>query len=407
MSKTRTILIILMSLALVALVAGTSLASSITLEKTTVPASAIYRVGDTITYNLLVANPGTFTNTLDRVWDILPDGSEHTIVTNLVQGPGESNTYQINYTVREQDLIFFGGAWRVLNKLWATGSDSDFDTIYAQASKNNIVIRPSIDIEKLVNDNDADTSPGISVLEGSNLEFKFIVKNTGDCQLTNVMVTDDVFHYIGGPIILEPNDGQPGGWDEYTFTINRTATAGDHVNVATVTGHPIVGPDVTDTDPAYYFGANPKLSIVKTGAWVDGDADGYADVGEAINYTFAVKNEGNVTLHNVTVTDPKVAVAGGPTTLDVGETDSTTFTGVYYITQADIDAGHFYNMATADSDESGPDDDEEDVMLPKNPKLSIVKTGAWVDGDADGYADVGEAINYTFAVKNEGNVTLH
>lgn len=84
MSKTRTILIILMSLALVALVAGTSLASSITLEKTTVPASAIYRVGDTITYNLLVANPGTFTNTLDRVWDILPDGSEHTIVTNLV-----------------------------------------------------------------------------------------------------------------------------------------------------------------------------------------------------------------------------------------------------------------------------------------------------------------------------------
>ena len=93
------------------------------------------------------------------------------------------------------------------------------------------------------------------------------------------------------------------------------------------------------------------LSIIKTGAWVDGDADGFADVGEAINYTFAVKNEGNVTLTNVTVTDPKVAVVGGPTTLDVGETDTTTFTGVYHLTQIDIDAGHFFNTATADSKE--------------------------------------------------------
>ena len=148
---------------------------------------------------------------------------------------------------------------------------------------------------------------------------------------------------------------------------------------------------------------------MKTGAWVDGDDDGFADAGETINYTFTVTNEGNVTLHDVVVTDlvGGVTVVGGPTTLDVGESDTTTFTGSYQITQADIDAGHFSNTAEANSEESGPDEDDEDVDLPQNAALSIVKTGAWVDGDDDGFADAGETINYTFTVTNEGNVTLH
>jgi uncharacterized repeat protein (TIGR01451 family) len=83
--------------------------------------------------------------------------------------------------------------------------------------------------------------------------------------------------------------------------------------------------------------------VIKTSTLVDGNADGFADVGETITYTFAVMNEGNVTLHNVDVTDTVggVTIVGGPTTIDVGETDTATFTGSYVITQADIDAGHF------------------------------------------------------------------
>ncbi|MBW8384425.1 MAG: hypothetical protein K0M69_18125, partial [Youngiibacter sp.] len=151
----------------------------------------------------------------------------------------------------------------------------------------------------------------------------------------------------------------------------------------------------------------PGLTLEKSGPWVDGVADGMADPGELINYTFTVTNTGNVTLHNVTVTDPKVTVVGGPTTLDIGEVDSTTFTGSYAITQADIDAGSVYNMATADSDESEPDDDDHTEPLAQTPGLSLEKSGAWVDGDGDGYTDVGELINYTFTVTNTGNVTLH
>ena len=44
-----------------------------------------------------------------------------------------------------------------------------------------------------------------------------------------------------------------------------------------------------------------------------------------------------------------------------------TCTGTYAVTQADIDAGFVYNLATADSTECGPDTDEETVTLPQFP----------------------------------------
>ena len=53
----------------------------------------------------------------------------------------------------------------------------------------------------------------------------------------------------------------------------------------------------------------------------------------------------------------------------MGESDTTTFTGSYQITQADIDAGHFSNTAQADSEKSGADKDDEDVELPQNAAL--------------------------------------
>ncbi|MDM9632409.1 DUF7507 domain-containing protein, partial [Robiginitalea aurantiaca] len=172
----------------------------------------------------------------------------------------------------------------------------------------------------------------------------------------------------------------------------------DLVNTASV--------DTDQTDPqeddaTTTITQNPLISIVKTGTFNDENQDGYADVGETISYTFAVKNEGNVTLTNVTVTDPLFTVVGGPITLDVGETDDTTFTGSYAITQADIDAGQRDNTATADSDESDEAKDDETTDLPQNPLISIVKTFA-----EDEVVAGGTGSSFTLVVTNDGNVTL-
>src|SRR5690606_4028603 len=80
------------------------------------------------------------------------------------------------------------------------------------------------------------------------------------------------------------------------------------------------------------------------------DGDGISDEGETISYAFAVTNTGDVTLYNIMITDPLpgIEINGGPiAVLQPGETDSTTFTAIYTITQQDIDNGEVVNQAIA------------------------------------------------------------
>ena len=94
----------------------------------------------------------------------------------------------------------------------------------------------------------------------------------------------------------------------------------------------------------------------------------------------------------------------------MGASDSTTFTGSYVLTQADIDAGSYLNTALATgTDPNGDpvtDPDEHTEPLPQDPAIELVKSGAFQDENGDGNADVGETIAYTFTVTNTGNVTL-
>ena len=119
-----------------------------------------------------------------------------------------------------------------------------------------------------------------------------------------------------------------------------------------------------------------------------------------------MKNTGNVTLTNVTLSDPDATVLGGPiASLAVGASDSTTFTGSYTVTQVDIDAGSFTNTATvtgkspAGANVTAMDDDTQTFTL--SPSLTITKVV-----DKLTYAAANTLLNYTVTVMNTGNVTL-
>src|SRR4029434_9890350 len=119
-----------------------------------------------------------------------------------------------------------------------------------------------------------------------------------------------------------------------------------------------------------------------SGTFNDTNGDGNADVGETITYTFTVTNTGNVTLFGVTVTDPIITVSGGPlSSLAPGDFDSTTFTGTYVVTQADIGAGHRFNLATttgtAPDESTVTDDDDNDTPLPQAPLIELQKSGTF------------------------------
>ncbi|SFO80077.1 conserved repeat domain-containing protein, partial [Algoriphagus ornithinivorans] len=137
---------------------------------------------------------------------------------------------------------------------------------------------------------------------------------------------------------------------------------------------------------------NCALTIDKVGTFVDQNNNGRADVGEKINYSFLVTNTGNSALTNVTVTDPKVTVTGGPISLAVGANSGNTFTGSYTITQNDINTGKVDNTAEAKGffgTQFRTATDSETTNLPQRPALTIVKTGTFNDANNNSRADVG------------------
>ena len=176
-------------------------------------------------------------------------------------------------------------------------------------------------------------------------------------------------------------------------------------------------PPVDDTESVPVAGA-PVLLIDKRVVGVDVAGDNVLNaVGDIIDYEIDVTNDGNVTLTNVTVTDP---LTGGLlatfATLAPGVTE--TVAASYAITQADLDsnatlepndiaAGFIDNVAVADSDETPPVDDTESVPVAGAPVLLIDKRVVGVDVAGDNVLNaVGDIIDYEIDVTNDGNVTL-
>ncbi|MFD2175641.1 DUF7507 domain-containing protein, partial [Rhodobacter lacus] len=224
-----------------------------------------------------------------------------------------------------------------------------------------------------------------------------------------------------------------GASDTTSFTASYTLTqadvdAGSVSNTATVSAKDPSNAAVSDTsgtapgnDSATVtsLAANAGIALVKTAMLHDDDGTPGVSAGDTIAYAFTVTNTGTVTLTNVTVSDPKVTVSGGPlASLAAGASDTTSFTASYALTQADVDAGSVSNTATvsakdptnaAVSDTSGtaPENDNATVMsLAANAGIALVKTATLLDDDGTPGVSAGDTIAYAFTVTNTGTVTL-
>jgi uncharacterized repeat protein (TIGR01451 family)/LPXTG-motif cell wall-anchored protein len=139
------------------------------------------------------------------------------------------------------------------------------------------------------------------------------------------------------------------------------------------------------------------IDLIKTGTFQDESGDGFAQPGETVNYTFTVENTGNVTLTDVTLADTVggVTISGGPiATMAPGAVDTTTFTGSYVVTQGDIDAGTFDNIATVTGTPPGEnppvtDDGDAQTPLTQNPVIVLGSIGdlVWNDLNENGIQD--------------------
>ena len=397
-------------------------------------------IDETISYTFTVTNEGNVNLFNIDLNDPLLGGPISGPISGDDDGDAELDisevwTYEAPYTITQADI----DAGNVTNQATVQATAPDQSTV-SDLSDDNSVLEDDPTVTELcqnasialiktgtVNDTNGDGCADVD----ETISYTFTVVNTGNATLTNVVVTDPLVAVQGGPIATLA----AGATDATTFTALYTLTqadidAGIVINQATVEA---TAPDqsivsdlsdddsVLEDDPTEtVLCQNANIALLKTGVFNDENDNGCSDVGETITYSFTVVNVGNVALTTITVQDPLVAVQGGPISLDVGETDSTSFTATYTITQEDINAGVVINQALAEGlapdgtsvsdfsdNDSLTEDDPTETDLCQLGSLSLEKTGVFNDDNGDGIPQEGETITYLFTVYNTGNVTLY
>src|SRR4029077_18785440 len=276
---------------------------------------------------------------------------------------------------------------------------------------------PTINIVKFVNGQDADTPPGPQVAGGSRVTFTFVVNNTGNILLANVVVTDDKL----GPITRFTGDTNNNGLldltETWTYTATATALAGQQTNVGTVTGQDANNPPgttVTDDNPANYFGDAPAINIVKfvNGQDADTPTGPLVAAGSTATFTYVVTDTGNVPLANVVVPADKL----GPITSFTGDTNNNgllDLTETWTYTQtATAQAGQQTNVGTVTARNASTgttvSDDNPANYFGDAPAINIVKfvNGQDANTPTGPHVAAGSTATFTYVVTDTGNVPL-
>ncbi|MFM8877176.1 MAG: hypothetical protein ACKOGC_14010, partial [Anaerolineae bacterium] len=242
-------------------------APTIEVQKTASVAS-VPETGGNVTFTFVVKNtsseePVTITSLSDSVYGVLAGDTDCKVGTVLaagascefaftewVEGDYESGIVHNNvFTAVAED-----------NDGTEATDDDDATVIFTDATAN-------IDVEKFVSVNngttwhDADLATGPKAAFGQDVQFKFVVTNTGNTTLA-VTLSDSDFDLSACTI---PTSLAAGASFECVITV--TAQAAQHHNTATANGSFEDGAGNTesasDTDDAHYYGMQ-NLTVTKT-----------------------------------------------------------------------------------------------------------------------------------------------
>ena len=370
-------------------------------------------LGETINYRIIVLSEGNVPYYNVKVDDDLT-GLHETIDVLEV---GEEEIFTTTYTVTIDDIL----KGSILNSVTAKG-DEIIDPKRPDNPKT-----PEGSAEKTDEPDDLDTTitvtktsdkDGAKVTLGETITYTIVVKNDGNVPFYNVNVDDELTNLHETIEVLKVGE-------EKTFTTTYTVTSDDIINGSVLNSATAKGDEIPDPkDPE-----NPKtpegegeqtdetealdvtLTVTKTSDVKTGEQ---AKLGQTVNYTITVTNDGNVPYTNVVVNDPLTQKEWTIDKLPVGET--RTFTTSYVINEDNIALlGQVTNVATAKGD---PIPDPADKEHPKTPEgsdvvnvvtepldvtLTVTKTS-----DKEGETvNLDDVITYTITVKNDGNHTYY
>jgi uncharacterized repeat protein (TIGR01451 family) len=301
-------------------------------------------------------------------------------------------------------------------------------------SNTEVDYRPVILIHKeamLYNPDGTVDEDGAIDQAGDLIHYTLRVSNTGNVTLSNVVVVDPMIaatmdKNADGIIDVNDSDGGDdnanglldvgevwlfsGSYEVTQAVIDARGTydgpdpdtLNDNIvrNFAGVTSLSTDAQQVTrDTFVDTRVVLAPGLSIQKTA-----DVNEVDEIGDVIEYTIAVSNTGNITLSGITVTDPLIQSTLAPRDLDMdgvidGDLDADGLLDVgetwYWIGQyqvssddyaaamASLDPYFILNTATADSNETDPTTDTEEVLVKVQQPFEGLSPGYWKNHPED------------------------
>ncbi|WIB76995.1 isopeptide-forming domain-containing fimbrial protein [Curtobacterium sp. MCPF17_002] len=391
------------------------LTASLALVKSATP--TVDSVGDTVEYSFLVTNTGNVTlRDLTINEGVFTGAGTAPAVTCPASAasvaPGDDVTCTATYDVLQDDL----DAGTIVNTATATGdAPAGLATPVSAPSTAavNVAAAPALQLEKTA-------TPDTAAAAGDNITYSFALTNTGNVTLSDVQVQEDTFDGSGtlGDIVCEPGTASlaPGAdvSCEAPYTLTQAdVDAGTVTNSARAIGTAPNGEDVVRSAVSaatVTIAPTAALSIVKTA-----NTDTITRAGQTVTYSFAVTNDGNVTMSDIAIDDSDFSGTGDLSAVDcpvgsIAPDDTITCTATYVVTQADVDAGSLSNSATATgttpagvvTDPTEPSTVE--IEAEQTPGLDVVKS-ADLTRQADFVA--GHEVTYTFVATNTGNVTVN
>ena len=348
--------------------------------------------GDLISYTIVVDNTGDVDLTGITVNDTLialsgPMGDDGDGVLETF----ETWTYTGQYEVTQDD-INAGGT--IDNTVIA---DTDQTPEKSDVESVDIIQDPNFIVTK-------EADPTVVTQSGTIVDYTITVENTGNVDLNNVVADDPLLGGdLGDPDSGDDGDGVLETFETWVYSGTYEVTQAD-INA----GDPIPNTVTVTTDEAGSREASALVDLSPTAViTIDkvGDIAMVDEVGDIINYTITVDNDGDVDLTNVIVSDSLIGLTGpsgddGDGILETFET--WIYSGQYEVTQDDLNTGGTIdNTATATSDQAGPVSDVWSVDVIQNPDFVVTK-----DADPLTVMMAGEQIDYTIVVDNTGNIDL-
>jgi uncharacterized repeat protein (TIGR01451 family) len=347
--------------------------------------------GVVLTYDYLVTNSGNVTLHAITVTDPQPGLSTVTCPADMLV-PGALETCTATYTTTQADV----DAGEITNTGTAAGTgpegqvvdDQSFVTVAAPPG-------PEITLTKS-SDPKSFSAPGVVI------HYQYLVKNTGNVTLSPVTIVDPMPNLslidCHGVASLGPN--QTVTCDATYTTTQADVDAGEITNTGKATGDPPNGTPVSDPSTVTVGAiANPAITLAKSASLAD-----FETPGQVVTYSYLVTNTGNVTVSQLSVTDPMVGLSMivCPSVTSLAPGASMTCTATYTTTDDDVKLGRITNTGTARAaSPAGVPEVASSTDVVPEARIAVVKSAS-----VPSFSAPGVAITYKYLVTNTGNISL-